>query len=153
MVSQTQQITGKLILRYIGPNGKHTELWINNEHIASGFNCNKSIMFLLWCACDISNKDISNFLKSDFKYEKTKLGTWICKNIFKRALFSKFDIISQKNAPANTYKSLIYKQNYLDPINVVLSARRDLFLHVQKKFNLTSLEVIYELNDREIFAY
>ena len=56
-----------------------------------------------------------------------------------------------KNAAASAYYDLVYKKNYADPISVMLSARRDLILHVQNKFKLNNLEVIYELDENEVF--
>ena len=43
-----QSITGKLVFHYVGEYGRHTELYIGGELKVAGFNCNKSIMLLLW---------------------------------------------------------------------------------------------------------
>ncbi len=152
-MEKTQQASGKLYLRYVGHNGQHTQLTVNGETVASGYNCNKSIMLLLWCACDMQYKTTDYYIDCDFDYRETTLGTRLCNTLFKPALFSKYDIMMDSMATANAYKDVIYKANYDDPISVVLSARRDVFLHVQKVFKLTSLEVIYELNEEEVYAY
>jgi len=142
-------ISGKLVLHYIGEYGRHTELFIEDELVAAGFNCNKSIMLLLWCAFDSKNKLID--IGTNFKYTETELGMWLCDTIFKPQLFSKYDVLMTGNAAAETYHDMIYKKKYQNPIDVVLSAKRDLVLHVQKKFRIDNLEVIYELDEQEIW--
>ena len=143
---------GKLILHYIGKHGRHTELYINDELIVAGFNCNKSIMLLLWCACDSQYLDINNYIDVDFTYRETKLGAWLCRTIFKPQLFSNYDVLMKSNAAAYAYRDMIYKKKYDNPISTVLSARRDLFLCIQQKYKLDNLEIIYELNEHEIWA-
>lgn len=147
----TPSATGKLVLHYVGEYGRHTELFINDELVAAGFNCNKSINLLLWCACDSQYQNVSDHIDGDFDYIETELGAWLCKVIFRPQLFSKYDVLMSKNATAMAYNDLIYKKKYPDPISVVLSAKRDLILHVQKLYKLKTLEVLNELNETEIY--
>lgn len=142
--------TGKLVLRYVGEYGRHTELYIDDELIAAGFNCDKSIMLLIWCLADKLQISVDDILHADFVYSDSPLGTKLCKTIFTPQLFSKYDILACKNAAANAYYNIIYKKKY--SIDEVLSAKRDLILHVQKQFKLDNLEVIYELDEDEIYA-
>ena len=144
--------TGKLVLHYVGEYGRHTELYINDELVVAGFNCDKSIMLLLWCACDSKEENIYDYIDSDFTYQETDLGQWLCRNIFKPTLFSKYDVLMSCRATAWAYHDKIYKKRYSDPIGVVLSARRDLFLHIQKQFKLNTMEIIYELDEDEIWT-
>lgn len=142
---------GKLVLHYIGEYGRHTELYIEDELIVAGFNCNKSIMLLLWCACDSQRVDINDYLYADYQYEETELGLWLCRSIFKMQLYSKYDVLMKPNAAAYAYMDMIYKKKYPNPITTVLSAKRDLILHVQKRYKLNNLEVVYELEENEIW--
>lgn len=147
----TQSTTGKLVLHYVGEYGRHSELYIDNELIVASFNCDKSIMLLLWCACDMANQDINDYIDADFTYEHTELGAKLCRSIFKMKLFSKYDILMKPNATAYAYKDIVYKQK-LTP-TAVLSARRDLILHVQNKYDIDNLEVVYELDENEIYTH
>ena len=147
----TQSITGKLILKYVGHQGRHTELYIDNTLVAAGYNCNKSIMLLLWCACNSRYKDIQEILNSEFEYEETELGKWICRVITRKQILSKYDVLMTSNAAAYAYRDMIYKKKYHDPINIVLSAKQDLINHFKHKFKLTDIEVIYELDENEIW--
>lgn len=108
-------------------------------------------MLLLWCACNSQHKYVHDYLYADYQYEETELGQWLCRSIFKMQLYSKYDVLMKSNAAAHAYKDMIYKMKYSDPITVVLSAKRDLILHVQKKYKIDNLEVVYELNEDEIF--
>jgi len=148
----TPLITGKLVLHYVGEYGRHSELYINDEMVAASFNCNKSIMLLLWCACDSLYENIYDHIDKEFDYVETELGSWLCKTIFKPQLYSKYDVLMAKNATAWAYHDMIYKKKYSDPIQIVLSARQDLFLHVQKRFKINNLEVQYELDENEIYT-
>lgn len=145
-------LDGKLVLHYIGEYGRHTELFINDEMVAAGFNCNKSIMLLLWCACDSQYKDVADYIQADYEYRETELGAWLCRVIFKPQLYSNYDVLMKPNAAAYAYRDMIYKKKYPDPISTVLSARRDLILHMQKRYKLDNLEVVYELDEDEIWA-
>jgi len=139
--------TGKLVLHYIGEHGRHTELFINDELVIAGFNCNKSIMLLCWCVCDSLYIDVD--INADFVYEETKLGSWLCNVIFKPQLYSKYDILMKPNAAAYAYHDLVYKKKLT--MNQVLSAKHDLVLHVQNKYKIKNLEVVYELQEQEIW--
>jgi len=143
-------LDGKLVFHYVGEYGRHTELYVNDELVAASFNCNKSIMLLLWCVCDSTSQDIANYINADFDYEETELGKWLCNVIFKPQLYSKYDVLMTPKASANAYKDLVYKKKLT--ICQALSARRDLILHVQKKYKLDNLEVTYELNEDEIWT-
>jgi len=141
-------IAGKLVLHYIGEYGKHTELYIEDELVAAGFNCNKSIMLLLWSACDSQYVNVDNYVNAAFDYIETELGAWLCRTIFKPQLFSNYDVLMKPNAAAYAYRDMIYKKKYDNPIQVVLSARRDL----QKRYKIDNLEIEYELDENEIWA-
>lgn len=143
-------LIGKLVFHYVGEYGKHTELYIDDELIAAGFNCDKSIMLLLWCCCDSQNVNIDDYIHVDFDYEETELGQWLCKVIFKPQVFSKYDILMKPNAAAWAYKDKVYKSNLT--INQALSARRDLILHTQNRYKIDDLEVVYELDENEIWT-
>ena len=77
--------TGKIIFRYVGHHGRHTEVYQDDELIAASFNCDKSIALLIWCIADRDKLPVNLILnKQDWTYEETELGKKICKNFFNR---------------------------------------------------------------------
>lgn len=142
--------TGKLVLKYVGPKGRHTEFYIDDTLEEVGFNCNKSIVLLLWYACNQYNKDIEKVLITEYEYRYDELGKWLCRVIFRTHLFSKYDIMMQFNATAHAYRDFIKKKIH-DPVRTCMSAKQDLVSHLKSKYKLDNLEVIYELNEDEIY--
>jgi len=139
-----QSVSGKLILSCVGHNGRHTELYIDEQLVFAGFNTNCSILLALWFACDQDGLDINkalNIKSSDYvEYNFDKL--------FNRVLLSKYDTLYDNHAVGNAYSLFLTHgynlQNVLDILNAF-------YLYVQNKFCITDLTIEYVIDEENIY--
>jgi len=139
-----QSISGKLILSCIGHDGRHTELYIDDQLVFAGFNTNCSILLALWFACDQDGLDINKAvrIKSDnvINYNFDKL--------FNSVLLSKYDVLYDSRAVGNAY-SLYLTHNY--NLQNVLDILNAFYLYVQNKFGITDLIIEYVIDEENIY--
>lgn len=144
-----QSKTGKLIYRYVGSYGCHTEVIQNDKTVAAGYGANTSILYALWC---IADRDplyaVKDLLEFDFVYANSIFSQTIIKSIFRPKLYSKYDILFNPNALALAYLDMVKSGVTIDD---VLSAKYDLEQYIKQQYNIQTLKVIYEQDEDKIW--
>jgi hypothetical protein len=144
-------ISGTIKFHYLGPSGRHTEVYVDGEFKRGFFFTNTSILLLLWCACDILNKDLESVLTNGYERVESSITDNIIKDMGDRSLMSKYDILFDDDAVVNAYL-FIKNAGLTDMIGSLLDIHDKFIIAIRDMYNIEDLEVIYELQDDEIYT-
>lgn len=144
-------MSGKItvIFRYVGPNGRHTEVYVNDELVKGYFFTNTSIALLMWIACDMSGRDIKEELMNADE-SLVPESDIILESMDDRSLLSKYDVLFNRYACANAY---VYMRNLKvsNPVGFIMSVHNRFLRDLTIKYGIKDIEVRYELEEDEIF--
>jgi len=141
----------KIVFQYVGPHGRHTEVYQDGELVRGYFFTDTSPLLLLWIACDLRYQNVADVLKNETDYpRRDDISESILARVGDRSLFSKYDVVYDTQAIPNAY--LYLKDLKLArPIESILDYMDKLIKKICNELNDYDLEIEYGLDDRDIY--
>lgn len=142
-------ISGEIRFSYVGPHGRHTTVYVDNQIVEGVYFTVSCIPLLIWCHCDKARLDIQEVI-SRGERQRSDFADGILASFKDRALGSKYDILYDRDAIVNAY-IFIEAHGGADPVPGLLFSLDAYIADVKERFLIDKLEVIYELNENEIY--
>ncbi len=146
----THLTNGTIKFYYVGPSGRHTEVYVEDELVRGYFFTNTSIMLLLWCVCDIYGKDVVEILSNPYDRVESEYTDRILLEMNDRSLMSKYDVVYDSKAIVNAYL-FIKDLDLKDPLGSLLDIHDKFIKYIKIHYKIDKLEISYELKENEIY--